>query len=92
MNMTKKRIETRSTIHTAQLATENNLKLRSEFCYLGVRLTSDGSEDAEIHEKNTLANRTYFALTHIFQSRNIHKNTNITVDHYKTISGPYLRM
>lgn len=65
---------------------DDNLESVKHFKYLGAIINSNGSEEAEIHGRIIQANRAYFSLSHIFHSRDIHRNNKIRA--YKTIIRP----
>ncbi|PSN57778.1 hypothetical protein C0J52_07260 [Blattella germanica] len=56
-----------------------NMEIVNQFKYLGCSLTEDNEEINEIRKRIHAANRTYAALTNIFKTRDIHRQTKITL-------------
>jgi len=69
-------------------AVEDNVDALQSFTYLGVELNTRGSEESEIQHRIISANKAYFALSHIFRSKIIHRKSKIWI--YKTIIRPIL--
>ena len=58
------------------------------FVYLGTLITADNNTSAEINNRITLANRSYFRLVNILKAKNINRKYKVTI--YKTIIKPVL--
>ncbi|PSN54300.1 hypothetical protein C0J52_11044, partial [Blattella germanica] len=65
-----------------------NMEIVNQFKYLGCSLTEDNEEINEISKRIHAANKTYAALTNIFKTRDIHRQTKITL--YKRIIRPVI--
>lgn len=70
----------------ARMVVEDNIESVDQFVYLGVELNSAGTEDGEIRRRITIANKAYFAMSHVLKSKNVHRNNKLRV--YKTIIRP----
>jgi len=67
---------------------EDNVDAVQSFTYLGVELNTRGSEESEIQHRIISTNKAYFALSHIFRSKIIHRKSKTRI--YKTIIRPIL--
>jgi hypothetical protein len=56
--------------------------------YLGTLITADNNTSAEINNRITLANRSYFGLVNIIQAKNINRKYKVII--YKTLIKPVL--
>ncbi|PSN57573.1 hypothetical protein C0J52_00494 [Blattella germanica] len=56
-----------------------NMEIVNQFKYLGCSLTEDKEEINEMRKRIHAANETYAALTNIFKTRDIHRQTKITL-------------
>jgi len=65
---------------------EDNVDAVQSFTYLG--LNTRGSEESELQHQIISANKAYFALSHIFRSKIIHRKSKIRI--YKTMIRPIL--
>jgi hypothetical protein len=64
-------------------AGEHSIKIVDNLHYLGSCITNDNNEAAEIQRRLKLANNTYYSISSIMKSRDVHKGTNIRL--YKTL-------
>ena len=53
------------------------------FVYLGTLITADNNTSAEINNRITLANRSYFRLVNILKAKNINRKYKVII--YKTL-------
>ena len=60
----------------------------NSFVYLGTLITTDNNTSAEINNRITLANRSYFGLVNILKAKNINKKYKVII--YKTLIKPVL--
>jgi len=60
----------------------------NSFVYLGTLITADNNTSAEINNRITLANRTYFGLVNILKAKNINIKYKVII--YKTLIKPVL--
>jgi hypothetical protein len=58
------------------------------FVYLGTSVTTDNNTSAEINNRITLANRSYFGLVNILKAKNINRKNKVII--YKTLIKPVL--
>jgi hypothetical protein len=58
------------------------------FVYLGTLITSDINTSAEINNRITLANGSYFGLVNILKAKNINRKYKVII--YKTLIKPVL--
>ncbi|XP_050499131.1 uncharacterized protein LOC126879860 [Diabrotica virgifera virgifera] len=79
-NKTKLLIQTRSN------RPADDIEHVNRFTYLGMDLVASSEEEPEINRRLVLANKAYFAMGHIFKSRDVHRKTKLRV--YKTIIRP----
>jgi hypothetical protein len=64
-------------------AGEHSIKIVDSFHYLGSCITNDNNEAAEIQRRLKLANSTYYSMSSIMKSQDVHKGTKIRL--YKTL-------
>jgi len=55
----------------------------NSFVYLGTLITADNNTSAEINNRITLANRSYFGLVNILKTKNINRKYKVII--YKTV-------
>jgi hypothetical protein len=60
----------------------------NSFVYLGTLITTDNNTSAEINNRITLANRSYFELVNILKAKNINRKYKVII--YKTLVKPVL--
>jgi len=60
----------------------------NSFVYLGTLITADNNTSAEINNRITLANRSYFGLVNILKTKNINRKYKVII--YKTVIKPVL--
>jgi hypothetical protein len=60
----------------------------NNFVYLGTLITTDNNTSAEINNRITLANRSYFGLVNILKAKNINRKHKVII--YKTLIKPVL--
>ena len=58
------------------------------FVYLGTLITADNNISAEINNRITLANRSYFGLVNILKDKNINRKYKVII--YKRLIKPVL--
>jgi sorting nexin-29 len=58
----------------------------NSFLYLGTLITADNNLSAEINNRITLANRSYFGLVNMLKAKNINRNHKLVI--YKTLIEP----
>ena len=56
--------------------------------YLGTLITADSNTSAEINNRITLANRSYFGLLNILKAKNVNRKYKVVI--YKTLIKPGL--
>ena len=56
----------------------------NSFVYLGTLITTDNNTSAEINNRITLANRSYFGLVNILKAKNINRKYKVII--YKTLT------
>ena len=61
----------------------------NSFVYLGTLITADNNTSAEINNRITLANRSYFGLVNILKAKNINRKYKVII-YYKTLIKPVL--
>jgi hypothetical protein len=64
-------------------AGEHSIKIVDSLHYLGSCISNDNNEASEIQRRLKLANNTYYSISSIMKSRDVHKGTNIRL--YKTL-------
>ena len=60
----------------------------NSFVYLGTLITADNNTSAEINNRITLDNRSYFGLVNILKTKNINRKYKVII--YKTVIKPVL--
>ncbi|PSN35934.1 hypothetical protein C0J52_27300 [Blattella germanica] len=90
MDKTKAMITTRRKIRKPEYfeMETQNMEIVNQFKYLGCSLTEDNEEINEIRNRICVANKTYAALTNIFKTRDIHRQTKINL--YMRIIRPVI--
>jgi len=60
----------------------------NSFVYLETLITADNNTSAEVNNRITLANRSYFGLVNILKAKNINRKFKVII--YKTLIKPIL--
>ena len=80
--------KTRTPANSSITVGDLNIEYVDNFNYLGCNLSKDANETDEIKRRIQLANKTYFSVLPIINSKLAHRNTKLRV--YKTIIRPVL--